>query len=307
MAGTAASRPGRCWYCGKTKLLDDDPLEHVVPAAIGGTLTTHRVCFACNQRASREIDQPFVSEWPIVLARNEFQILNRRGRRPPHLPQKTTAADGTRIVVDTWGGPWEARPLPEVIPTATGFDVSAADNAELDRIQADLERKVGRKGGKLTFGQRQTRPVADEFRASFNFSPSAWLRMTAKMALGCASLVWSDNWLDTASARQTQQMLWDHSGKEGTVPAQPDATLAHLCSAPEHLLFFMGRGQQTKFVAMIFSNEVVGLDFELDGESHPQTAWRMDGRGGAAQALTMDELVLRAAQNAGLIPRNIAT
>jgi hypothetical protein len=284
--------------------LDDDPPEHVLPAAIGGTLTTDKVCFACNQRASREIDQPFVNEWPIVLARNEFQILDRRGKRPPRLPQKTTSADGTRIVVETWGGPWEARPLPEVTPTATGFDVSAADHAELDRIQADLERKVGRKGGQLSFGQRQTRVVDDKFEASFKFSPSAWLRMTAKMALGCASLVWPERWLDTPSAQQTQQLLWDQSGKDGTVPAQPDGPLVHLCSAPEHLLFFMGQGQRTKFVAMVFGNEVVGLDLELHGESHPQTAWLMDGRGGAVQALTMDALMLRTAQNAGLIPRN---
>lgn len=233
MPGKGAPRSGRCWYCGQATLLDDDPLEHVLPAAIGGTLTTDKVCFTCNQRASREIDQPFVTEWPLVLARNEFQILDRRRKRPPRLPQKTTAADGTRIVVDTWGGLWEARPLPDVTPTATGFDVSAADHAELDRIQADLERKVGRTGGKLTFGHRQTRRVRDEFHASFNFSPSAWLRMTAKMALGCASLVWAEAWLDTASAQQMLQTLWDQSGKEGTVPVQPEAALVHLCT-PRH-------------------------------------------------------------------------
>jgi hypothetical protein len=47
------------------------------------------------------------------------------------------------------------------------------------------------------------------------------------------------------------------------------------------------------------------LDLELDGEPHPPTAWLMDGRGGGAQALTIDALMLRTAQNAGLIPRNV--
>jgi hypothetical protein len=105
MPGKGAPRVGRCWYCGQANLLDDDQPEHIVPAAIGGTLTTDKICFACNQRASREIDQPFVGEWSIVLARNEFQILDRRGTRPPRLPQNTTAKAGTRLVVDTWGGP----------------------------------------------------------------------------------------------------------------------------------------------------------------------------------------------------------
>jgi hypothetical protein len=129
--------------------------------------------------------------------------------------------------------------------------------------------------------------------------------MTAKMALGCASLVWSETWLDTVSAQQTQKTLWDQSCKQGTVPVQPEAALVHLCTPPEHLLLFMGQGGRTKFVAMIFGNEVVGLDLELNREPHPQTAWLMDGRGGGAQALTMDALMLRTAQNAGLIPRTI--
>jgi len=56
---------------------------------------------------------------------------------------------------------------------------------------------------------------------------------------------------------------------------------------------------------MIFGSEVVALDLELDGESHPQIAWLMNGRGGAAEGLTMDALMLRTAQNAGLIPPNL--
>lgn len=68
---------------------------------------------------------------------------------------------------------------------------------------------------------------------------------------------------------------------------------------------FMGQGGRTKFVAMIFGNEVVGLDLELNGEPHPRTARLMDGRGGGVQALTMDALMLRTSQNAGLIPRSI--
>jgi hypothetical protein len=42
----APLRSGRCWYCGEKVLREGDPLEHVIPAAIGGTLTTNRVCEA---------------------------------------------------------------------------------------------------------------------------------------------------------------------------------------------------------------------------------------------------------------------
>jgi hypothetical protein len=44
------ARPGRCWYCGKQSLRVGDPLEHAIPAAIGGTLKIDRVCGECNLR-----------------------------------------------------------------------------------------------------------------------------------------------------------------------------------------------------------------------------------------------------------------
>jgi hypothetical protein len=286
----------------------DDPPEHIVPAAIGGTLTTDRACFACNQRASGDVDQPFVREWPIVLARNEFQILDRRGKRPPRLPQETTAEDGTRLIVETWGGPWEPKPLPEVTRTADGFVVSAADDAELDRIQRDLERKLGYDGKTLTPGERQRRDVAPQVEARFVFRPAVWLRMAAKMALGTASLVWDDAWLDTQSAKDVQQTLWDPNPRmdDGEpaemVPAYRPNELAHLCDPPEHLLFFMGGADETKFVAMLFGSEVIGMPLALNGQSHPRVAWLMDGHGGAPCELTMDQLLEDAARRAGLIP-----
>ena len=60
------ARPGRCWYCGKQSLRVGDPLEHAIPAAIGGTLKTDRVCGECNQRARSEIDWPLQRDFLVA-------------------------------------------------------------------------------------------------------------------------------------------------------------------------------------------------------------------------------------------------
>lgn len=71
----------------------------------------------------------------------------------------------------------------------------------------------------------------------------------------------------------------------------------------EHLLFFMGYGAETKFIAILLGSEVVALPLPLDGQPHPQVAWLMDGRGGGARQLSFDELMLMASQRGGLIPK----
>lgn len=64
-------RPGRCWYCGASRLRTDDPPEHIVLAVFDGTLTTDKVCGTCNQLVGKEIDWPLQNDF--VLAQTKLQ------------------------------------------------------------------------------------------------------------------------------------------------------------------------------------------------------------------------------------------
>jgi hypothetical protein len=306
--GLGPPRDGCCWYCGNTSLREDDPPEHIVPAAIGGTLVTNKVCFACNQRASREVDQRFLGEWSVLLARREQMILGRRGERPPKLPQRATLEDGTRVEVDVWGGSWETRPQPIVERIGEEYHVRAADEEEVQRIKRDLEHKAADRGETLIAGEPLLRGLPSTVKVSFTFRPNVWLRMTAKMALGTASLVWDDSWLSTPPGRELIATLWDPDPRTpegqpaGLIPIRPKGPLKHFCEPPEHLLFFTGGSDQSKFVAILLGSEVVGLPLMRNDQPHPQTAWLMDGLGGSARKLPFDELAMTAAQRAGLIP-----
>src|SRR5438046_2365307 len=79
-------RVGRCWYCGEDALRVGDPPEHVVPAAIQGTMTTDHVCASCNREAGR-IDQRFNGDYFIALERSKHDMRDRRGKLPP-LPRQ---------------------------------------------------------------------------------------------------------------------------------------------------------------------------------------------------------------------------
>lgn len=86
------ARPGRCWYCGKQTLRVGDPLEHAIPAAIGGTLKIDRVCGECNQRARSEIDWPLQRDFLVATLATAYggtqKAASGRGEyEPPMDPQ----------------------------------------------------------------------------------------------------------------------------------------------------------------------------------------------------------------------------
>ena len=61
----------RCIYCAMENLKPS--LEHVVPAALGGTLTTRSVCEECNSSLGAEVDAPFVDSLLLRMLRFNFR------------------------------------------------------------------------------------------------------------------------------------------------------------------------------------------------------------------------------------------
>ena len=303
MPGFGEPRRGLCWYCGKATLLDDDPPEHIIPAAIGGTLTTTKVCFGCNQRASRELDQPFLNEWFIALARNAYEVATRRGRRPPQPRHQAMLPNRTRVAIDFWQGAWKPEVLPDVHPTEDGYHIRAANVEAAERIQRDLERKMAPHQSlrQVTVTRAS---ASSEVQVAITLRPALWLRMATKLALGAASLVWQDTWLQTAAGARHLATLWsdpptDRQGRAlGTVPTFQPGTFKYLATPPEHLLFFVNNARATTCVAYLFGSHAVSTDMSREGQPPPGTAWMMDGRGGAPKWTTFDEIATEAAVRA---------
>jgi hypothetical protein len=93
----------------------------------------------------------------------------------------------------------------------------------------------------------QRQPV-ERVEVSVELNKWIWARAGAKIAVGCASLVFSERWLDSPQAAQLQGWLWDDRPRAldgiSELPVvlpqmiEPGGVLADLCSPPEHLLAF---------------------------------------------------------------------
>ncbi|MGD9737529.1 MAG: HNH endonuclease, partial [Solirubrobacterales bacterium] len=142
---SAPSRPGRCWFCGNEHLAVGDPPEHIVQAALGGTLTTDRVARECNSELSKSIDKPFLDDFFIALQRVFFDIRDprrRQDRPPPNPRHEGELADGTPIKVEMRGAPWQPIIEPRLLQDDEKvFRITAPT---IEAAEAMMEKKLKR-------------------------------------------------------------------------------------------------------------------------------------------------------------------
>src|SRR5665213_3503421 len=69
----------RCMFCLKDR---SESVEHVFPLAIGGCLTTLRVCEPCNSFLGREVDAGLTDNVLVVLRRSQLGLAGNSGSIP---------------------------------------------------------------------------------------------------------------------------------------------------------------------------------------------------------------------------------
>lgn len=69
----------RCIFCLDEK---DESIEHVFPAAIGGRLTTRRVCRECNSELGQKVDAALCEFLPVRGQRAELKLAGNSGAIP---------------------------------------------------------------------------------------------------------------------------------------------------------------------------------------------------------------------------------
>ena len=144
----------RCMFC-----LKDRPgsLEHVFPLAIGGCLTTLRVCGPCNSFLGREVDAGLTDNVLMVLRRSQLGLAGNSGTVPD--PFKTIFRHGTladrpdhRVVVqlNTETGMFDVRLLhhESMVTLPDGREVKqilidAGDAASLPKILQRERKRAG--------------------------------------------------------------------------------------------------------------------------------------------------------------------
>jgi hypothetical protein len=287
-------RPGRCWYCGEEELREGDPPEHVIPDAMGGRLKTDRVCARCNGLAGKAIDGPFMHDPLIAMAR---VLHSPRGGRM-QARSEATLGDGTPVDLKTGKGPWKATVRATIEREGDEIFIRAANRAEYEKLFERARREVEAEGRELANPGEPTE-VEDSGMVIVRAKVSGliWLRMAAKVTLGCLSKVLDDDWLDTADAVKYRSWLWDQApvNEDGSpargLPVEPDPFELHVLRAPEHLLYFApARGDRAILTMAFFGSLLLRTRVELDGRRPPRLAWRT-APGAPASETTFDALL----------------
>jgi hypothetical protein len=246
--------PGRCFYCGEPHRSGDDPREHIVADALGGTLTTRRVAQICNQRAGGEIDYRLQSDWFIT---QEMHLLGLDGRKPV-VEASVQGAPGATVGL---GPDFKPKPRSALNVGDTEATIIASNEQEVARLTERLEKRLAAEGRSVA-GPSTRREVPVEWvNVPVSIDGVMWLRAAAKMTLGVMSLSQPDDWLDTPSARQLIGWLWDETPVDengqlaSLFPRSPDEREAELFPAPAHTV-----------LQMTMRNGRVGVSFDLFGK-----------------------------------------
>lgn len=206
-------RSGRCWACGEEHLAVGDPVEHIVQAALGGTLTTDRFARACNTKLGELIDQPFIEDHFVALARVLFDIRDprrRKDRPPPHPRHEAELNDGTPIKVEMRDGLWRPVITPRLVEEGEGeelvFRITARSQAEADEMMRKKLERLKRDGHDVSAYEMRNVEHEDAAEAKMTVSIDGTIRVraVAKMTLGALSKVLPDEWLDTPDAKRLQ-------------------------------------------------------------------------------------------------------
>lgn len=252
-----------CPYCGLQKPVEERSLEHILPAALGGELTTRNVCHDCNQRAGKEVDAPFVNQFWIREMRHRFEVPDRYGivPRAPVFPTKLD--DGTKVLAILDRAGWRAK----LIPSESWHDartLTFAVDAEDETAAAKKLQRLAKQTGKdVQLVSQVPGEVANpQINLEYEQDISRWPRMGAKIALAIAAERLPPEYLTSPSADWLRGILW---GSLST-PAPPgigvsphlagehvsDPVVRMVCPPPEHQVMLIGLAEGTGLVFTLF-------------------------------------------------------
>jgi hypothetical protein len=252
----------------------------VIPAGLGGTLTTDRVCRGCNERAGREIDWPLQNDWLVAQSRLLYGVESARkgasGKGRTGEMDAHVAGDPEAIVdIDR-----DFRPHPRSRINRSDSDVtiSGGSEAEINRLAERVFRQLeaeGRTPGHPSVDRREFNSI----EVGFKCDGVVWLRAMAKMILATLSLSLDDGWLDTAHAERLRHYMWapnpvnDDGSEAATFPSQPKEVEELAASPPTHLITEApaGRGRVGVGIGLfgdLYVRGVVAVDPPV-----PDTCW----------------------------------
>lgn len=170
-----------CLSCGEQINASNQSEEHIIPNALGGTLTsTELICKECNSSFGFDCDASLASD--LKLFSNFLNIKRDRGANQPVIGHTPT----TKYKIQPGGKPEVVKPTIQIDETTQGkaIHIEARDMGQVQQILKGLKRNYPDIDVEKTLSQaQQGRRYLNEFvKLQFVFSGKDSLRAVAKMA-----------------------------------------------------------------------------------------------------------------------------
>ena len=222
-AESATRETVRCFICLKHKTPEEFTLEHIFPDAVGGTLTTRRVCKPCNDSLGHSVDCTVTDHTFVQLARMTRGIAGKTGHIPNPLERgvlRDNPEQKVSLRADPAGGPLTAYTIPMVNKTMTEpgkGQVSVRLDAEDAHKLGDVLNKTLKRSGapQLTPEQiEQLRPNTEAIHqpwinVDLGFDLSQYRRGLMKIAYELACVWLGDDYLDDPAAGELRRFMLD--------------------------------------------------------------------------------------------------
>jgi hypothetical protein len=274
----------RCPYCLQVLPLSARSVEHLLPAAVGGALTTD-ACGSCNAQFADEVDKPFLRDLWMREDRHRHQVTERRGRLTPAPRVRCELSDGTPAVAVLDRSGWYAELLPTeewVDENTFRFSIDANDIAARDKKVARMEKQLGQP---VKVASTRSRIIEHpEVKLHYEVEATMWPRFGAKLALGVGALALGSDWLGSAHAQWLHDVLWDNP----TTPPEPFGPLAPMPTTftgdsigrylfpPEHVLAVAHTSHGPGLAFYSFSERYYLVPLGVDAHLPEQVAWVLD-------------------------------
>jgi len=300
---TAADPTEICVYCATARLTGRERPEHVIPAALGASLTVRTVCDDCNTWAGREIDQPFLADSLLREYRSMVDQRDPRRRNPRRVPSTllrgvTSEGDFVAFDRDT------QRPVmgSRIVELGEGrYQIRAGSEEEAQRLLERMRTRAAAEGKEVRIEEEQRGESRPEIQAGISVHGDAWRREAAKIGLAIGSLVYAAGWRTSDDAHRLREWMHDRDPRtaDGGAPALvpiPIGNLAPLVRHNEHLAFFMRLSDSWTYVNIVlFGTTLFAVPVNSTDAPPPRAAWRLDwlepNKDGTT---TFDELMLDA-------------
>jgi hypothetical protein len=262
----------RCFFCLEEK---EPSIEHVFPGAIGGTITTDRVCEPCNSFLGKEVDVRLTDHPAILIKRQEFGMATSAGKPVDAFQrlffQGTLASDPEKRIQLT-SDPATGVVTPKIMyharraqteEGATSVQITL-DASDIEQVRTIVQRERRRAGldpmpeseiQALFAAIRQNIHTLEQPEVLYNLKVDTfhYQRAVCKIVYELACIWLGDNYLDDPTAKQLRNVILkgDEESISGRIQLDGNLPPLHLWQDEPKAHVAFGQRQGDNFVIAV--------------------------------------------------------